>query len=446
MGYFMRSARVATIGAARFCLRRGSLSALSALIALSLSPTGLVLAEGNAPEKAGYESAAQSSSASAASSASDRKTSCYEAGTKVEEAVKSEAQGEKEEALYRKAFELCPTMAEAPYNLAVLLKKKGSLDAALENLRAALRAREDQNFRIELGNVLSLSGNIEEAEREFRRVLDENPRSPKALQGIALLYASKGENAKALDFLERAKEADELDSVTWFNLAVLYDRANQLEAAVQAFERAAALSPKDGSIQLFLGRTLRRLGETEKSRRALERAADLSPDEPGVQVALGAVYDSQGDPERAERALRRAVESDPKNSTAWANLALVQLDGGRAEDAARSARMAVERAQQDPQSKAGAGKEETLGRAHGILGWALLELGRLGEAEEVISRGAEITETVSSSHTRAASYLTQAALKLRQGKTTEAKERQRTAAEIAPTLQYSHEQGWRAWR
>ena len=391
------------------------------------------------------ESRASSSSSKAGSSASDGKTSCYEAGNLVEEAVKLGGMGDKEEAQYRKAAELCPSMAEAFYNLGVLLSKKGDYPAAVANIEAAIKAREDPAFHVALGNVYASMGKYDDAQREFNRVLQENSKSVPALQGMALANGKRGEDVKALEFLERAKAVDDSNSLTWFNLGVIYDRGGQLEAAVQSFEKAAVFSPKDASVQLYLGRALRRLGETSRSQRAFERAAELNPDEPAVQVALGAVYDSQGDPERAERALRRAVESDPKNSTAWVNLALVQLDAGRAEDAARSARSALERPGGTDASVAASSSDQTC-RATAVLGWALLELGRTNEADEAISRCIELTENSLSSTVSAQAYWTLAALRERQGKADEAREHRATARKMNPQIETTSGSGWRVWR
>jgi hypothetical protein len=85
-------------------------------------------------------------------------------------------------------------------------------------------------------------------------------------------------------------------------------------------------------------------------------------------------------------------------------------------------------------------------RASAVLGWGLLELGRLPEADDAISRGLELAESSQSSALRAAAYATTAALRERQGKSEEAKRNRTEARALVPSIDASADKGWRVWR
>jgi Flp pilus assembly protein TadD len=114
-------------------------------------------------------------------------------------------------AAFRRAADLNPGGGE-PYNmLGYALAFQGKFDEAIAQLRkyAAMRPREP-NPQDSIGEVLMLAGRLGEAEAQFRSALEISPRFWKALEGIAIIRAVRGDWPGAREALARAREVASL--------------------------------------------------------------------------------------------------------------------------------------------------------------------------------------------------------------------------------------------
>ncbi|HKE14072.1 MAG TPA: tetratricopeptide repeat protein [Kofleriaceae bacterium] len=122
--------------------------------------------------------------------------------------------------------------------------------------------------------------------------------------------------------------------------------AGDLRAAIDWYEKAADADPRQPRVLANLGVTLARVGRFADAESALRRAADLWPGSDRVQNDLGRVYVQLGRPADAERAFRAAIQLNPGLGEAYANLGDLFLRRGeptRAADAFRSALLLMPR-------------------------------------------------------------------------------------------------------
>jgi Flp pilus assembly protein TadD len=138
-----------------------------------------------------------------------------------------------------------------------------------------------------LGVALCRTGQLKEAEAQFRRAI-----------GV------------------RANHAD-----AHCNLGNLLRTTGRLKEAEQPLRRALKLKPTHLDAQVGLGTTLFMLGRVTESRELLEKALKLAPRHTGALLALGEVLTREGRFADGETLFKRAIEVDPKASGAWAGLA-----------------------------------------------------------------------------------------------------------------------------
>jgi len=118
--------------------------------------------------------------------------------------------------------------------------------------REILRAPQDMDARAWRARVLAWSGQLAEAEREYREILTAQPGDPDNWLGLANVYSRKGQPKEALNALDRAVDLDSNRS----DLRAARGRAlraihRQSEAKLE-FKKALILDPTNAEAQAAL--------------------------------------------------------------------------------------------------------------------------------------------------------------------------------------------------
>jgi len=219
--------------------------------------------------------------------------------------------------------------------------------------------------------------------------------------------AARGDVESALELSERLDDRDAL-AHGFFQASIIAERNGQWVLARSYAERAKALYEEQDD-RLNVGRLLNNLG--------------------GLTFLLG-------DPEQAVGLLKKAfsvaleVGSEPDAAQAVSSLAQVHLRSGEAELAEQQARQALKLLE---------GRVDFLdeqGNVQLVLGRALLEQGRLDEAEHAIAASEAIFDQLSSTSHRAAAWTAQAELSIRRGDQDQALRLYRRAAETLQDFRF----------
>lgn len=127
-----------------------------------------------------------------------------------------------------------------------------------------------------LGVAFYKSGMLDEAAREFRRVLDLRPG----------------------------------DALSEFHLGLIAARQGAADDAIRAFSAAAARSPQAGAAHANLAFALERVGRLTEAQAALAMAQRALPDDPGVRLTAAVLALHRGEVQAAD-GLLRAIEARP---------------------------------------------------------------------------------------------------------------------------------------
>ena len=136
--------------------------------------------------------------------------------------------------------------AKRLYDLATWERLRGEHEVALLRYREALRRYPSfLAARNDMAGLLVLRGGLEEAEKEFRLVLDQDSKHRPALKGLALVQARRREYRSAHETLQKLLLLDPLDAESWLNFGdvcmFMGDRSAAREAWAKARELAAEL-------------------------------------------------------------------------------------------------------------------------------------------------------------------------------------------------------------
>jgi tetratricopeptide (TPR) repeat protein len=131
-----------------------------------------------------------------------------------------------------------------------------------------------------LGAAYERTGQLPEAEGEFRRLLTLDPEFAPALNYLGYMWTEQGQN---------------------------------LNEALEMVNRAVELEPDNGAYIDSLGWAYFQLGRYNEARDHLERAAELIPDDAVIVEHLGDLHQAVGDLDRAREYYRRAADLDGEN-------------------------------------------------------------------------------------------------------------------------------------
>jgi protein O-GlcNAc transferase len=255
------------------------------------------------------------------------------------------------------------------------------------------------------------SGHHLDAALTFERCLMERPRSPDALQGLAVCALQRGEFDLAQSYASQAVEVRSEDPALWHllgrvhkelgdtaaaedsyrqalradpqcadahvSLGILLRRAGRLDEAAACYRRALQAKPRSKEALTNLGNILSDLGRFAEAIETLERTVALFPDAAGATTNLGKLLRGAGRPDAAVSLLSECFRRNHDDGDVALELGLALAEQGRWKEAAEHYQYAV---QLQPASVA----------AHRLMAEAVTQLGGFAESVSIYRRCLEL--------------------------------------------------------
>ena len=206
---------------------------------------------------------------------------------------------------------------------------------------------------VQQGVASHKEGNLQEAERLYRAILQSQPGHPDANHNLGLIAVSQNKVGDALPFFKAALEANPNIEQFWLSYVDALVKANQLREAKQTAKNA------------------RKKGFDVKKLKALlsQSRVQTSSKEPSQeQLRLLLEHYQNGRLAAAEKLTLSITQDFPNHQFAWKVLGAVLKQVGRASEAVSANQNAVALSPADAQS-------------HYNLGTTLKEVGRLCELQ-----------------------------------------------------------------
>jgi tetratricopeptide (TPR) repeat protein len=115
---------------------------------------------------------------------------------------------------------------------------------ALEGQRALAEQAPTPAILNDLGNLLVLAGQRNEAESTYRRVLSMEPYNVAAQFNLGLLMQYRGETDVARELFLQVVTTDPNNAWGHYQLGVLHEAADERDLAIQSYARALAIDPE----------------------------------------------------------------------------------------------------------------------------------------------------------------------------------------------------------
>ena len=134
-----------------------------------------------------------------------------------------------------------PKHLESMLNLGGIYLARGEADLALRTFTSALTAWDIPAVRANLAVAYMQKDRLDEAERELRRALSENPQMPDALTNLSTLMIRKGDFEEAEAAAGKALDINEQFAMAHNNRAVALLELGHKDAAAKSALRAKEL-------------------------------------------------------------------------------------------------------------------------------------------------------------------------------------------------------------
>jgi tetratricopeptide (TPR) repeat protein len=159
-------------------------------------------------------------------------------------------------------------------------------------------------------------GKWDQAEKDYRTILEKNPRYPGIHFRLARLILSRP--SPPPDFAEQAKKElqqelaiDPANAGAEYVLGELARQAQDLDEAVKHFSQAIELNPNFADAYLGLGMTLLAEKKFPEAVAPLEKAVKLQPANPAGHYSLATAYARTGRREEADREFALQQQTTP---------------------------------------------------------------------------------------------------------------------------------------
>ena len=198
------------------------------------------------------------------------------------------------EQLVKQAQQKDPKDAEGYFQLAVIYEGQGKLEEAGEALEQAIDLAPDQvHFFLLLGPIYERQDRFDEALRTYQRLetVDANLPSP-ILQAMALIQHQKNEHDEALNYAQRAFEADATSWRVHYLLGSIYAAKEKVQTAIQSYRRAIELAPNEPIPHTDLAALYFSQKRYEDALTANASAIRLAPDVPELEEQRRRIQDA----------------------------------------------------------------------------------------------------------------------------------------------------------
>jgi serine/threonine-protein kinase len=331
------------------------------------------------------------------------------------------------QAIFRKALDVNPGLAEASYCLGVMLAEQRRDGEAEADYRKAIDLKPDfVEAYYNLGTALRRQKKHAAAEAAFRKTIELRPNFAKAHTNLGLSLQDQGKLIAAEAAFRKTIEIQPNSAIAYSNLGFVLHDLGKYAAAEAACRKAIDLEPGYAVAHSNLGLALSRQGQYVEAERACRKAIDLQPDFALAHVNLGMALGQQGKHVEAEAAFRKAIDLQPDHALAHNNLGLALIRRQKYGEAEATLRKAID-------------LQPDFAEAYGNLGSALFRQKKHAAAEAASRKAIDLWDANAGPRPkRSAAYNNLGMALGQQGKHVEAEAAFRKAIDLHPDLVQAH--------
>jgi tetratricopeptide (TPR) repeat protein len=235
---------------------------------------------------------------------------------------------------FRNAVKTDPRSAEARFELAMALLRRGDAKGGYGELVRALDLKADLiKARYQLG-LLFLQMRDTAHAKQHLEILRENDRNAFETRYLAAKIAlAESLPDKAVTELKEIVKNDPEKAFIYVDIGVVYFAAKNFRSAEEAFQKALQISPKLASARVGLAQLYVYTGNQEKAEAELIRATQEDPENENLLHLLGLFYSRLRKLDEFEKIYLDLVKKKPNSLIARKRLAELYISKGQPKQA-----------------------------------------------------------------------------------------------------------------
>ena len=200
--------------------------------------------------------------------------------------------------------------------------------------KSAERKRQpgDMSDYKNIGYALYKTSKYDEAEREFKRVLDNEPQNTEAIFYLGLIEIMREHHEEAKRYMDMALEIEERLSIM-INIGYLCNRMGWYDDALEYLRQAQMIDSENSKVAMNFGVTQYNRGDFDEATDSLVRSLNLSGYSVIPYIYLSLICVKKDNIEKAIDWLEQARAKFPRSVTVKNDLAVLYEISGRNEQA-----------------------------------------------------------------------------------------------------------------
>ncbi len=150
---------------------------------------------------------------------------------------------------------------------------------------------------------------------------------------IGYQYLQKGENAKAIEHLEKAVEHDPRNETALYNLSNVYQKTGQLDKAIKTCYQCLEIYPDYEKVLNILGASFLQKGQLDKALGTFHKLTEVNYKYYGAYYHMGYIYIQKNELYEAVKYLKKCIEVNQRFRPAYITLSKVLDQLGRKQEA-----------------------------------------------------------------------------------------------------------------
>lgn len=172
-------------------------------------------------------------------------------------------------------------------------------------------------------NDLFHQGNVVQAKMLYEQILASQPNNYGALNGRGMILAQQGNLQQAIKDFKRVIELCP-NPATFSNLGKLYTQSKLWNEATNCFEKSITLDNQFTSAYYNYGKMFIEKSDLKKAIEYFEKAISVNPEHFDSYIDLGSCYMILGDKEQARLNYKKIIEINPSHTAAYHDLSTIE--------------------------------------------------------------------------------------------------------------------------
>lgn len=161
---------------------------------------------------------------------------------------------------------------------------------------------------------------------EFKKAIESNPNNDEALANLGMIYQQQGRLEEAENNYRQALTINPNNSNANYRLGTIIYEKGDVDSAIAYYNKSLEVDSKNSSAHFHLGEALVAKGEYSKAIEELQTSLYLYPNSAPVHEKLGEAYKHQGNETAAIEEFKKAIAIKPEDTLPYLLLSSVYED------------------------------------------------------------------------------------------------------------------------